>query len=133
MNKQILKIGDKVLVNNNAFDEQFEKMVDPLKIYEVSDVKKSGSGTSGQWSKVKGGIEIENFFEGTINIDNGWIDSAWLKPTQPPMDTNEELKDLKEFLIEGKDRDYGLMFSAKWIEGAKFAYRKTLNFIERES
>ena len=80
--KMKVKIGDRVYVNNNHCDEQFQTMSDPLKIYEVVEITKAGKGTSGQWAKLRSGIQYENIYDGEKETNTGWIDSAWLKVTK---------------------------------------------------
>jgi hypothetical protein len=74
-----MKAGDKVLVNSDAFDEQIERMEDSTKTYIISETKEAGSGTSGQWAKIEGGINLKDIDTGEIRNDNGWIDVFWLK------------------------------------------------------
>lgn len=74
-----VKVGDTVLVNNNAFDEQLEAMEDTTKIFTVTEILKTGEGTSGQWAKVKPAIRLVSHNDGEVRTDDGWIDSAWLK------------------------------------------------------
>lgn len=78
--KPDLQIGDEVLVNPAAFDEQIERLQDPSHVHIVHEVKETKTlGASGQWVKLKYGIRLVDNESGLVNIDDGWIDKAWLE------------------------------------------------------
>ncbi len=78
MKKDRLQIGDKVLVNNNAFDEQIETMEDSTTFYEVSETQLVEEGTK-QWAKVKNGIKLIDIDTGEERIFTDWLHTAWMK------------------------------------------------------
>jgi len=75
-NRDKFEVGDEIMVDNDAFDEQLEHMEEPDKVYVVSETKIVSR--NGQWLKVKGGIRMVQRHTDEVRVDTDWLDRMWV-------------------------------------------------------
>lgn len=72
--KPKLKVGDKVTISNDAFDEQIEQMETPEKVYTVSEVQ---DWENGQHIWLKEGVRLVEHNSGEVRISTSGMHYFW--------------------------------------------------------